>query len=272
MKLFAFTLDLEADHAGIVDQYEIFKDHARIEEFLSVMQSTGVKITAFTVGDVLERFPEVIKIFEKYDCEFEPHSFSHDINFPDSEEEIERSREAYIRYFGKNPIGYRAPQGRISRSGINALEKYGFLYDSSIFPSYYPNPFKYLFCNRQVHFHNNTNIMEIPITSITPFRLTLNIAYIKLLGIDLSMKLCRTFTLPDVINFNSHLHDFIVKEASYGKLPPFWKFIFGRNKFSGLEYCVRFLEFIKEQGYRFCYMSEIYDTYKNRPEFNIKND
>jgi hypothetical protein len=262
LKLFAFTIDLEAEHAGIVDQYEIFKDHTRIEDFLSAIQSTGVKITAFTVGEIFELFPDVIRIFKKYDCEFEAHSYSHDIKGPDSEEEIQKARSAFFNYFGKYPIGYRAPQGRISKSGIKALEKHGFLYDSSIFPSYYPNPFKYLFSNRKVHFHSGSKIMEIPLTSITPFRLTLNIAYIKLFGLNFIMELCKLFTLPDVICFNSHLHDFIHEEASYNKLPSFWKFIFARNKYQGIDFCVKFLEFIKQQGYRFCYMSELYELNK----------
>lgn len=265
MKLFAFTLDLEAEHGGLVDQYEIFKDPEKIEEFLSAIHSAGAKITVFTVGEIFSLYPHIIDVFRKYDCEFEAHSYSHDLNNPDSENEIRKVKEAYYDCFGKYPTGYRAPQGRISSSGIKALERQGFLYDSSIFPSYYPNPFKYLFSNRQVHLCKGSNILEIPITSITPLRLTLNIAYIKLLGLDFMINICRIFKLPDIICFNSHLHDFIVKEASYNRLPLFWKFIFGRNKYRGIDYCVKFLEFIKQKGYQFCYMSEVYDTYNKKP-------
>jgi len=262
MKLFAFTLDLEAEHGGLVDQYEIFKDPGKIEEFLSVMQSAGAKITVFTVGEIFRIYPVVIKLFEKYNCEFEAHSYSHDLNKPDSEDEIAKVKAAYYEYFGRYPTGYRAPQGRISHAGIKAMEKQGFVYDSSIFPSYYPNPFKYFFRNRQIHYCADSSIMEIPITSITPFRLTLSISYIKLFGLDFIIKLCRTFAMPDYICFNSHLHDFIFKKESYEKLSLFWKLIFARNKYRGIDYCVKFLEFIRQEGYRFCYMSEVYDTFK----------
>ena len=264
MKLFAFTLDLEAEYTCSVDGYDLFKDHARIEEILYMLHSLGVKTTVFVPGIVLERFPDVVKIFEKYESEFEAHSYSHDCNNPDSEDEIEKSREVFFKYFGRYPTGYRAPQGRISGSGIKALKKYGFLYDSSIFPSYFPNPFKYLFCKRDIHHYKDSEIMEIPLTSITPFRLTLNIGYIKLFGIDFYMKLFRLFSIPDTICINSHLHDFIHCEDSFGKLSPIWQFIFGRNKYMGMEYSLKFLEFIKQKGYRFCYMSEIYDSYKER--------
>jgi len=258
LKLFAFTLDLEADYGGVVNQYEIFKELNKIEEVLSKLSSLGVKITVFTVGEIFELFPDIIKIFEKYNCEFEPHSYSHNFNSPDSEYEIEKTKMAYFDYFKKYPIGYRAPRGKISDAGIKLLEKHGFLYDSSIFPSYFPNPFRYLFSNKQIHYFGDSKIMEIPFTSVTPFRLTLSISYIKLLGVNFFRKL----SLPDVVCFGSHLHDFIHNENSFNKLPLFWKLIYSRNKLNGIDCCIKFLKHVKQQGYKFCYMSEIYNLHK----------
>ncbi len=260
MKLFAFTLDLEADYAGVVGKYEIFKDLGKVEEFLKALQSQGVKITVFVVGEIFELYPDVIKLFEKYECEFEPHSYSHNFKYPDSEIEIDKAKKAYHRFFNKNPRGYRAPRGIISSEGINNLEKHGFLYDSSIFPSYFPNPFRYLLANRQAHYYGNSNILEIPLTSLTPLRLTLSISYIKLLGIQLYTKL----QLPDIICFDSHLVDFIHNEKSFGELPSLWKFIYSRNKFRGLEYCVKLLKHVKQEGFEFCYMSEIYEKSRRK--------
>ncbi len=259
MKLFAFTIDLEADYGGVVNQYEIFKEPDKIEEILSSLNSLGVKITVFTVGEIFELFPAVIKIFEKYNCEFEPHSYSHNFNRPDSECEIEKAKTAYYNYLKRYPKGYRAPRGKISIDGIRLLEKHGFLYDSSIFPSYFPNPFRYLLCNRQIHYFGNSKVMEIPITSLSTFRITLSISFIKLLGLKFFLKL----SLPDIICFSSHLHDFIHNENSFAKLPPFQKLIYSRNKFGGIKYCLKFLEHVKQKGYKFCYMSEIYKLHKD---------
>ncbi|NIM15611.1 MAG: hypothetical protein GTO45_26840, partial [Candidatus Aminicenantes bacterium] len=50
---------LEADYAGCVDGYEIFKDLDEIDRFLSSLDDLGVKLTAFTVGRVFEMFPDV---------------------------------------------------------------------------------------------------------------------------------------------------------------------------------------------------------------------
>jgi peptidoglycan/xylan/chitin deacetylase (PgdA/CDA1 family) len=258
LNLFAFTLDLEPDYAGIVDQYEIFKDLNKIEEVLKTLRSLEIKITVFALGEIFEKFPGVIKLFEKYDCEFEPHSYSHNFNNPDSEPEIKKARTAYFNYFNKYPKGYRAPRGKISYSGIKLLEKYGFSYDSSIFPSYFPNPFRYLFFNKQIHYYRDSKVMEIPLTTALPSRLTLSLSYLKLFGINFFIYQ----SLPGIICFDSHLHDFIFNENSYSKLSPFWKFIYRRNKTRGTEYCLKFLRHIKQKGYEFCYMSEIYESFK----------
>lgn len=263
IKLFAFTLDLEPDYAGCVNQYKIFEDPARIEKILSFLHSFGVKITVFVVGEIFNLYPDIIKIFEDYNCEFEVHSYSHNGIVTNLEYEIEKSKKAYFNYFKTYPRGYRAPQGKISKAAIKLLKKHKFLYDSSVFPSYYPNPFRYLFYNRDIHYASGSNIMEIPLTSITPFRTMLSLSYIKLLGIKFYSKLFRLFSLPEIICFDTHLHDFIFNESSYDKLSYFWKFIYGRNKLSGIDFCIELLNIIKQKEYQFCFMSEIYKRNKD---------
>jgi len=260
-KLFAFTLDLEPDY-GRSGQYELFQKTRDIEEVLIILASFDVKLTVFTVGEVFELYPDVIRLFEKYACEFEVHSYSHDLRHPDSEFEIQQAKKAYFSYFQKYPKGYRAPEGRISDGGIEILAREGFHYDSSIFPSYFPNPFRYLFRDRQIHYHINSQIMEIPLTAITPFRLTLSVSYLKLCGFDFYRKLFQTYDLPEFICFDSHLHDFIPSENTFRKLPSFWNLIYSRNKYKGIDYCIEFLQYVKNEGYNFHFMSEIYDLNK----------
>jgi hypothetical protein len=264
LKQFAFTLDLETDYAGYMDSAEIFEQPDRIEELLSALSSLDVKITVFTVGNLFELYPNIIRLFEKYNCEFEAHSYSHDFSRPDTEQEIIRSREAYYNYFKRYPIGYRSPRGLISPQGIKMLDKHGFLYDSSIFPSYFPNPFRYLFSKQHIHYHDGTKIMEIPFTSVSLLRLTLSISYIKLFGVEFFIWLSRFFGFPDVICFDSHLHDFIHIPKSYNKLSLFWQILYRRNMNSGTEQCLKFLKHAKEMGYEFCYMSEIYEKNKKQ--------
>lgn len=264
MRFFAFTLDLEAEYAGFVDEFRLLEDPKRIIGLLDTIIKNGIKITVFVTGRTFHEYPEIIDIFTGYGCELELHSYSHDLKCPDSEEEIIKGKKAYFDYLARYPLGYRAPQGRISADGIRCLEKNGFLYDSSIFPSYYPNPFKYLFRPRRIYYHRDSDVMEIPFTSITPLRLTFSISYIKLLGFDFFKLLLKIFRLPDMICFDSHLHDFLISEESFRKLNVFWRMIYSRNKYKGLDYFLKTIVLLKKLGYSSCYLSEVYRYYKER--------
>ena len=263
-KLFAFTLDLEPEYAGQINQHEIFKDRTKIEEIISTLSSHDIKITVFVVGELFKLNSDIIKLFEKYNCEFEIHSYSHKTLNVNHENEIVQAKKAYFDYFKKDPTGYRVPCGKLTKKIVRLLEKHSFLYDSSTFPSYYPHPLRYIHLNRNIHYFDNSNLMEIPLTSITPIRLTLSLSYLKLLSINFYFWLFRLFKLPDFICFDTHLHDFIINEESHKKLPRFWKFVYNRNKFSGLDYCIQFLKYIKREGYKFCFMSELYKIHKEQ--------
>lgn len=263
MKLqFALTLDLESAVSGVLSrEYDIFQNPAPIEELLAWLRQEGVKPSVFVVGEIFETYPRIIGLFEKYGCEFHCHSYSHDPAAADSEEEIVRVKALYTDFFKREPLGYRAPQGRITHQGIKSLEKHGFKFDSSLVPSYYPNPLKYLFKNRRVHRCKDSNIVEIPLTSISPFRLSFGISYIKLLGLSTYRFLLNVFKIPDTVVFCCHLHDFFLTEAAFDRLPRFWKIIYGRSRHRGITFLKKIIDDFKQRGYAFVWMSDIYRDY-----------
>ncbi len=262
-KIFAFTLDLESDHSGLLkDEYQILGNPDKIEKFLDFLVLRGVKLSVFVVGEVLEKFPHIIQIFKNHDCEFHCHSYSHTPAFPDSREEIQKSKECFSRVFNRPPDGYRAPLGKISRKGITLLEEMGFKFDSSIFPSYFPNPFKYLLKPRNPYYYDNSKILEIPLTSLSPLRITFSLSYIKLLSLKSYQKILKLSRLPRVINFSSHLHVFFTNPRLINQLPFIWQKIYKRNSAKGFDYMEEILKYLKEKGYHFGYISEIYRRYK----------
>lgn len=259
---FAFTLDLESAVSGVLTrEYDIFRNTAPIEDLFSWLKQAGIKPSLFVVGEIFEKFPGIIRMFETYGCEFHCHSYSHDPSAADSEEEIARVKDLYTDFFKRPPIGYRAPQGRITPAGIDALEKHGFKFDSSVVPSYYPNPFKYLFKNRQVHRYKGSEIVEIPLTSISPFRLSMGISYIKLLGLATYRFLLNVFKVPEIVIFCCHLHDFFLSDEAFQRLPRFWKAVYRRNRDKGIAFLKEIIDDFQHRDYDFVFMSEIYNTY-----------
>ena len=262
---FAFTLDLESDYASLLPEARnrILDDPARVREVLGALAEKGIRGTAFVVGQVIESHPKIIDAFADHKWEFELHSYSHDTSKPDTAHELSRGRAAFVRRFGREPAGYRAPQGRITSEGIGRLVEAGFRYDSSVFPSYFPNPLRYLAMPRAPHLWDvggGKRMLEIPMTTVTPLRLTLSTSYIKLLGPSFYETCIRVFGLPDVVCFDSHLHDFIEVQDSYRELPPFWKFVYGRNYGAGLSITLDLLDRVRARGYEFLHLSEIAAT------------
>ncbi len=259
---FAFTLDLESDYASLLPSVRnrILEQPERVKAVLSALGEKGIRGTAFVVGQVIESYPRIIDVFQEHQWEFELHSYSHDTARPDTVDEIARGREAFVRRFGRDPVGYRAPQGRISNEGIARLADAGFHYDTSVFPSYFPDPLRYIAMPRAPHFRKapgGRRLLEVPMTTVTPLRLTLSTSYIKLLGPSFYRAAIGVFGLPEVVCFDSHLHDFILEPESYRELRPFWKFVYGRHRDHGLSITLDLLDQVRERGYEFRYLSEV---------------
>ena len=264
-KQFALTLDLESDFSGALQgEYSLLRQPERVESLLRCLQERDVRLSVFVVGELLEKFPQIIHLFEQYAVEFHGHSYSHDPAAPDAEAEIQKCRDIFVRYFGSPPLGYRAPDGRISPQGIKNLEKSGYKFDASIFPSYYPNPFKYLFHKSRVHVYPDSTLIEIPNTPVSPLRIMLSLSYVKLLGPGPFFRLLRWSHLPKTVVFGSHLHDFFVDRSALERMPRFWQWIYGRNQEQGLAYLEKILEFFLQQDYDFLFMSQIYQEFADR--------
>lgn len=263
-KAVAVTLDLESDHSGLLkDEYRIFNDRERIKELLEYFKKEGVKLSLFVVGELLEKYPEMVKLYTEYECEFHCHSYTHDPNAADSEEEITKSKAAFVKFFNKEPLGYRAPLGKISDRGIETLGKNGFVFDASIFPTYFPNPFKYIHKKKYIHNYNGSKMVEIPSTPISPLRLAFSLSYIKLLGYRAFQFLFNISRLPGSMVFVCHLHDCFTQAEQVKKLSYFWQRIYSRNRDKGLEYLARMIGELKDRGYSFCYISDLYKSYKS---------
>lgn len=225
-KKLCITLDLEPDYAGSIDEMYDACDIKKLDYFFKMLDKYGVKLTVFVVGKMLENPLPIIKKLGQIGADFQLHSYSHkvkgDIN---SLEEIQKGKNAFFNYFGYNPIGYRAPQGRIRTDELKTLNHEGFKFDSSIFPSFWPN-LDYIFKKRNPYKIKNLTIKEFPIAT-TPFRLIISQSWINLLGWNFYKRILTVFPTPKVFVYDMHLHDF-VKPNSYNKLNHFWKFIYSK--------------------------------------------
>lgn len=108
---------------------------------LDLLDKYGVRATFFVLGSAAEEHPEVLEMIYERGHEIGSHAYSHEplyrLTKEQFEEEIRKSVRIIYKTIGEKPLGFRAPHFSINNKtkwAFEVLEKYGFKYDSSIFP------------------------------------------------------------------------------------------------------------------------------------------
>jgi hypothetical protein len=268
-KVACITLDLEAfgwnDDPASSPELNDFELH---NELMQMIHKHSIPLTVFAVGNLLPTVPRVIDFYEKHGVEFELHSHTHNIMDTDGREEVEKAFRVYKERFGRSPRGYRAPWGKISSEGVARLEKLGFLYDSSVYPSRRPGVFDFTDRPFFPHRWEGNGIWELPLAVIPTLRLPLAMSYLKFFGLWTYRALFKLFGLSNPCVFIIHPQDFVVSKASLERshLPRWIKFYHKRNMRHSFKIFDDFLVYLKNNHYQFLYMSEIYDRFNVKPE------
>ncbi|NOQ55325.1 MAG: DUF3473 domain-containing protein [Nanohaloarchaea archaeon] len=113
-----------------------------VAPILNLLDKYNTKATFFVLGNVAENNPNLIKKIKAQGHEIASHGYNHkslkQITAEEFEKDIMKSKNILKKITGEYPIGYRAPTFSIDNNtkwAIDILEKQGFLYDSSIFPT-----------------------------------------------------------------------------------------------------------------------------------------
>ncbi len=108
---------------------------------LDRLKKHGTKATFFVLGEVAERYPQVIKEIHLGGHEIANHGDSHRNVFEMTPEKFERSVQKSGRLLqsitGQSPKGYRAPNFSFTRKtswAYDILRQNGYAYSSSLFP------------------------------------------------------------------------------------------------------------------------------------------
>jgi hypothetical protein len=153
--------DGKAPHSDVIET---------IDTIITMFDSLGVQATFFLLGGTAERYPSIIDTIKDAGHEVASHGYFHQFNG--------RSMDVFrkhLQQFKKNvyahPKGFRFPNYIFQADVLNVLAEEGFLYDSSMVPSYnipgwYGDPRAPM--EPQVHnLENNHDIVEFPI-SVSP--------------------------------------------------------------------------------------------------------
>lgn len=142
----ALVIDLEHWYSNeFLTEYlpaeKVDQDIEAVMPILDLLDKYNVRATFAVLGTFAERHPELIKLIHDKGHEIQSHAYSHktlhELGKDAFEDEIKRSIYLLESITGQGPVGFRAPSFSIDNStkwAFEILEKYGFKYDSSIFP------------------------------------------------------------------------------------------------------------------------------------------
>lgn len=253
------TLDLENNWEleGPKLKYATFE---HLDEYIELLESLDLPLSVFVVGQTVEERPDAIEqLRERLDVEFHLHSYSHDLSGTASlEDEVRKGKRAFESYFGRSPQGYRSTQGRIDRSGLRTLESEGFLFDSSVFPTYRPGVYNNLDAPIEPYRPPEAqSLFEIPVGVVPGLRIPLSQGYIKAMEGPLLAAL-RHVPLQDVVVFNTHLQDFFHTRA-HDQLDQPKRFFYERNIENAERVFRRVVETLRRDGFSFMKMTDVYE-------------
>ena len=265
-RMWCLTLDLE--DAWSSDDPAL--DHCvldHLDAFIALMTDLDLPLSVFVVGQTLERFPEAVdKLDAALDCEFHLHSYQHDMTKSyDFETEVRQGMAAFREYFGRDPVGYRAPQGNIEPKEFAILESLGFEFDSSVFPSYRPGMYNNLDAPLEPFIPDVApSLVEIPFGAFRGIRIPTSHSYFKLFGRPLGRYLT-VAGLPNVLVYNIHLHD-LYRTPSHEALNLPKRWIMKRNLDRSKSLLRANVKRIRDRGYESVLISDIERVLRTYPD------
>ena len=255
------TLDLE-NNWNFDDPELQYATFEHLEEYIELIDGLDLPLSVFVVGETIEERPDAIdRLRDRLEVEFHLHSYSHDLSgSADLEREVRKGKRAYKSFFGRQPEGYRSTQGRVERSDLQLLESEGFLFDSSVFPTYRPGVYNNL--DRPIEPYSTDgpgSLCEIPVGVLPRLRIPLSQAYIKAIETPF-LPVLRHVPLQDVVVFNTHLQDFYHTRA-HDELDYPKRFFYSRNIDNAERVFRRVVETLRRKGFSFVKMTDVYESY-----------
>ncbi len=183
-----FTLDVE-DYWCIFLRYWLNEDAEpsdavvrNTEWFLQIFAENNVKVTCFILGDVVKKYPSLVRKIAENGHEVASHGFSHKQVFKLSKEEfrqeISDSKKLLEDITSSSVVGYRAPAFSVmpdTQWALEILAEEGYKYDSSVYPisgKRYGWPgFSPDIC--KIDLASGNSIIEAPMSTINVFGKTL---------------------------------------------------------------------------------------------------
>ena len=190
------------------------------ERVNALLDEYNLRITFFiTAAYALTNQSVIKKIGIKH--EIASHSYNHTVY--DLEDPL-KSKQIIDRISGQNIKGFRMP--RMTRTDLNILKSAGYVYDSSVNPTYIPSRYNYFSKPRRISVDTETGLVIIPVSVSPVIRFPLFWLCFKNLPFGIYCYFCRN-TLNKDRYLHLYFHSWEFADIRQFKIPGYIKRIDG---------------------------------------------
>ncbi len=258
MKQILLTFDLEEfdlplEFGQIISEKKMFEiPKEGLDNLLSLLDKYNVKATFFTTAIFAKKYPLLLKQISKKH-EISCHGYEHSDSYVKNIQKIQSAKNEIEKIIGKKIKGFRAPRFEIRN--IHLLSSLGFLYDSSIHPTFIPGRYMNLFKKRKIH--KISEVIEVPLSVLPVIRLPIFWIAFK----NLPLCYSKIFTKINFLSNNYTMlvfHPWEFADLSPINIPNYIKKKYGKELLKMLE---EYILFCKQERYEF----ETIENYLQNP-------
>lgn len=191
---------IEVQQIALTVDVEVWKTGLRsstigVKKLLNLFETTGVKGTFFVTGHFAELAPHIVHEIHSSKHEIACHGYQDTALPKNNSSELRRqlthTTKALYNILGQRPIGFRAPKCSMTSSALEILGELGYIYDSSIHPTFIPGKYNYLRFPTQPYHPSKTDlsrkgcmkILEIPISVFPLLKIPISWWWMRNMGV-----------------------------------------------------------------------------------------
>lgn len=224
MKYFCLSFDLEEFDlpkefgVNLEDETMYKESFEGAKKVLRLLDVLSLNATFFVTARFALKYPILIKNISKKH-EIALHGYKHDSNYSKMSdfkvfEELSKAKEEIESIISKKVYGFRAP--RMMPPSFKILKDLGFVYDSSLHPTYVPGRYNNFFKNRKAKIKKG--VVQIPV-SVTPlFRLPFTWLWFRNFGLNYA-KACTKLSVLDNNFVSIYFHPWEFQDLKNYNLP-----------------------------------------------------
>jgi peptidoglycan/xylan/chitin deacetylase (PgdA/CDA1 family) len=226
-----------------------------VDSLLKLFDEHAIRGTFFVPAVVTEQFPTIIEEIAKQGHEVSCHGLRHDpleatLNVNDQIRTLRTATAIIQSAIGSRPVGFRAPLFRINRNCWIALQKNGYVYDSSLVCSIFYGSRRMLLPTKPFILpvpktNENCSLLEIPVSANPFLPFPLGGAWMRIFGSrwsKMGVKLNFISKTPAVF----YIHPKDVVARTYGRV---WHYY--RNTDKCMKMLDEIIKYAKQSGAKF---------------------